>query len=154
MKILFGTDHAGFEMKEALVAFVHDELGHEVEDLGAHAYDEGDDYPDFAGKVAARVAAGDAGETRGLIRGIVLGGSGEGEAMCANRHTGVRAAVYYGGNLDIVTLSREHNDANVLSLGARFLSLEEAKEAVVAWLDAEFGGEERHVRRIRKLDRF
>lgn len=148
MKILFGTDHAVFEMKEALVAFVRNELGHEVEDMGAYEYDEGDDYPDFVSKVAARVAAGDASE----IRGVILGGSGQGEAMVANRRKGVRAAVYYGGNQGIPALSREHNDANVLSLGARFLSLEEAKEAVTTWLDARFGGEERHVRRIRKID--
>ena len=149
MKIFFGTDHAGFALKEALVTFVRDELGHEVEDMGAHAYDEEDDYPDFAGKVAARVGGAD---TRGIIFGIILGGSGEGESMTANRFKSVRAAVYYGGTLDIVRLSREHNDANVLSLGARFISEAEAKSAVRVWLDTPFGGEERHVRRITKMD--
>lgn len=162
MKIFFGTDHAGFEMKEALVVFVRDELGHEVEDMGAFAYDGGDDYPDFVKKVALRVTAewngadgagSDAqGDDRDIVLGIILGGSGQGEAMAANRRKGVRAAVYYGGNTDVVARSREHNDANILSLGARFLSLEEAKEAVTTWLDTRFGGEERHVRRIAKMD--
>lgn len=146
MHIFFGTDHAGFEMKEALVAFVRDELGHNVEDLGAHTYDEGDDYPDFIAKVATRVGA------QQNARGIILGGSGEGEAMVANRQKGVRAAVYYGGTLDIVRLSREHNDANILSLGARFLTEAEAKEAVRLWCETPFSNDERHVRRIQKMD--
>lgn len=154
MKIFFGTDHAGFELKEALVVFVRDELGHEVEDFGAHEYDKDDDYPDYVAKVAERVAAERSGalaaESDAL--GIVLGGSGQGEAMAANRFKGARAAVYYGGNTDILTVSREHNDANVLSLGARFISEDEAKEAVTVWLDAQFSGDERHVRRIRKMD--
>ncbi|MDZ4284927.1 MAG: RpiB/LacA/LacB family sugar-phosphate isomerase [Patescibacteria group bacterium] len=147
MKILFGTDHAGFALKEALKAFVRDELGHEVEDMGAFSYDEQDDYPDFVSKVAASVGA------EPDARGIVLGGSGQGEAMVANRHEGVRAAVYYGGTTDVLRLSREHNDANILSLGARFLTQEEAKEAVRLWLVTPFGGQERHVRRIQKIRR-
>ena len=149
MKILFGTDHAGFALKGALVAFVRDELGHEVEDMGAYMYDEQDDYPDFVREVAARVAEGN---TRGDVLGIILGGSGQGEAMAANRFKSVRATVYYGGTLDIVKLSREHNDANVLSLGARFISETEAKSAVRVWLDTPFGGEERHARRRAKMD--
>ena len=149
MKILFGTDHAGFEMKEALVAFVRDELGGEIVDMGAFVYDEGDDYPDVISKVALKIAASTDAEN---IRGIILGGSGEGEAMVANRQRGVRATVYYGGNSEIVKLSREHNDANILSLGARFLSIDEAKEAVRLWLATAFSGEERHIRRIKKID--
>ncbi len=129
------------------MAFVREKLGHTVEDCGAHTLDESDDYPDFVAAAARRVAAAP-NETRG----IVLGGSGQGEAMVANRSAGVRAAVYYGGSLDIVRLSREHNDANVLSLGARFLTPEEAQEAVRLWLATPFPGDARHVRRIQKID--
>lgn len=145
MKIYIGTDHAGFELKEKLVVFLR-ELGHIVEDLGATHYDERDDYPDFIRPVALAVSA-DPGS-----RGIIFGGSGQGEAICANRVRGVRAAVYYGGAVDIAVLSREHNDANVLSLGARFVEDEEAKEVVRVWLETPFGGEERHQKRITKID--
>lgn len=146
MRIYIGTDHAGFELKESLVAFLRTE-GHEVEDLGAHSYEALDDYPDFIRPVAEAVA----GDTN--ARGIILGGSGQGEAMCANRVKGVRAAVYYGGTVDIAILSREHNDANILSLGARFVETEEAKEVVRVWLATPFSGEEKHARRIAKLDK-
>lgn len=149
VKIIFGSDHAGFELKEALVAFVRDELGHGVEDMGAFVCDEHDDYPDFVAKVAERVGSADALE---VVRGIILGGSGQGEAMVANRRKGVRAAVYYGGNTDILRRSREHNDANILSLGARFMKVGEAKEAVRVWLGTPFSGETRHIRRIHKMD--
>lgn len=146
MKIFIGTDHAGFELKENLVAFLRAE-GHEVEDLGAHSYEALDDYPDFIHPVAVAVA-GDKNS-----RGIILGGSGQGEAMCANRVKGARAAVYYGGTVDIAILSREHNDANILSLGARFIETDEAKEVVKVWLATPFSGEEKHSRRIAKLDK-
>lgn len=146
MKVYFATDHAGFDLKNVLLEFVSDELQLEVEDLGAYEYDENDDYPDFI------VRAGEALRTSPEDRAIILGGSGQGEAMVANRFAGVRAAVYYGGPLDIISLSREHNDANVLSIGARFVDPEEAKEAVRLWLESEFNGEERHQRRINKLE--
>lgn len=145
MKIFIGTDHAGFELKEELARFLA-ELGHEVEDMGAYTLDGSDDYPDSIGRVARAVA----GDTS--ARGIVLGGSGQGEAIAANRVYGVRAAVYYGGPIEIVRLSRAHNDANILSLGARFISLEEAKEALTVWLHEPFSGEERHIRRIQEID--
>jgi ribose 5-phosphate isomerase B len=87
----------------------------------------------------------------GAIKGIVIGGSGQGEAICANKFYGVRAAVYYGSNLDVVKLSREHNDSNVLSLGARFMSSSDALNAVNVWLKTPFSGDERHKRRIQKL---
>lgn len=147
MKIYFGTDHAGYEMKEALVAYAAKELGHTVFDMGAKTNDPGDDYPDFISLVAREVSR----DPRGAL-GIVLGGSGEGEAMVANRFPKVRCALFYGGPLDIITLSREHNNANILSLGARFLSLDQAKQAVKLWLETPFSEEERHVRRIKKID--
>lgn len=147
MKIYLGGDHAGFELKKKLIAFIKDELHFDAIDEGPHEYNEGDDYPDFVSLVAKSVQS----DTESL--GIVLGASGQGEAMCANRFKGVRATVYYGGNLEIIKLSREHNNANILSLGARFLSEEEAKEAVRLWLETKFLEDERHVRRINKLDK-
>lgn len=147
MTVYFATDHAGFELKNTLLTFVRDELGYEVVDCGAHEYDENDDYPGLIRKAAEAVS-----ENPTEARGIVLGGSGNGEAIVANKVHGVRAALYHGGNLDIVKLSREHNDANVLSLGGRFVSPDEAKEAVRIWLSTPFSGEERHRRRIDAIE--
>lgn len=144
MKIYIGSDHAGFELKGKLIPFLR-ELGHEVEDKGAFEMNPEDDYPDFVKPVAEAVSKDPE------AKGIVLGGSGEGEAMATDGFPNVRPAVWYGGNLDIVKLSREHNDANILSLGARFLSEEEAKTAVRLWLETPFSGDERHTRRIEKL---
>lgn len=144
MKIYLGTDHAGFELKEKLKPFLA-ELGHEVEDLGAFTFDENDDYPDFISKVASTVSD----ETDS--RGIIFGKSGQGEAMAANRQAGIRAGVFYGGNLEIVKLLREHNNSNILSLGAGFISEDEAKDAVKIWLETPFSGDERHIRRISKF---
>ena len=153
MKIYLGADHAGFELKEKLKVWLKNE-GHQVFDEGAFELDPNDDYPDFI-KIVAKLVAADPENHRGII----LGGSGQGEAICANRFAGVRAAVYYGlpraelGNgQDIITLSREHNNANVLSLGARFMDEEEAKRVVKLWLKTKFSGEERHERRIKKID--
>lgn len=145
MKVFIASDHAGFELKGTLAAFLRAQ-GHEIADLGPAALDPQDDYPDFIDPLAERVAA-----EKGSF-GIAIGGSGEGEAMVANRVEGVRAAEYYGKNLDIVRLAREHNDANLLSLGARFVSPGEAQEAVALFLSTPFSGDERHVRRIKKLD--
>lgn len=147
MKIYFATDHAGYELKEKLVSYVRESLGHEVIDLGATSYEPSDDYPAFI-KLAAEAVSGDS-----AARAIILGGTGQGEAMAANRFPGVRAAVYYGGSEDILTLSREHNDANVLSLAARFLNEETAKRAVTLWLSTDFSGAERHLRRITQIER-
>ncbi|MBI5798720.1 MAG: RpiB/LacA/LacB family sugar-phosphate isomerase [Candidatus Yonathbacteria bacterium] len=146
MRIYIGTDHAGFELKEALLPFLRAH-GHDVEDMGAHKLEALDDYPDFISPVAEAVAQNPDS------RGIILGGSGQGEAMCANRVKGARAAVYYGGPFDVAVLSREHNDANILSLGARFVEEEEAREVVRVWLETPFSGDERHARRIAKLDK-
>ena len=156
MKIYIGADHAGFELKETLKKFLL-ELGHEVEDKGAFKYEPEDDYPDFILPVAKAVEQSQGAK----VRGIVIGGSGQGEAMCANRVKGVRAAVYYGGDFEIVRLSRAHNNANVLALGARMMDDELAKKAVKLWLETPFDGGPaspdggqggRHERRISKLD--
>jgi ribose 5-phosphate isomerase B len=147
MKVFFASDHAGFELKGKLVEFVKT-LGFEAIDCGAKSFDAQDDYPDLI-SLAAREVSNDPNS-----RGIILGGSGQGEAIVANRFTHVRAALYYGGNKEILSLSREHNNANILSLGARFLSDEEAIEAVKIWLGTEFPGDERHKRRIEKIDEY
>ena len=143
-KIYLAGDHAFFELKGKLVREL--ELhGHEVIDVGAHTLDANDDYPDMVALCAARVA-----EDVGSF-GIVGGGSGQGEAMVANRQKGIRATVFYGGPLDIVRLGREHNDANILSLGARFVTDEEAFEVAQLFIETPFSREERHVRRIEKF---
>ena len=144
-KVFLASDHAGFELKEALIPFLS-ERGFEVEDLGPKTFESEDDYPDFIIPLARKVV-----EVGGSF-GIIIGMSGEGEVMAANRVKGARAALYTGGPRDILTLSRMHNDANILSLGSRFLTPGEAKEAALAWLMTDFSGEERHVRRIAKLD--
>src|SRR3989344_1540381 len=144
MKIFIGSDHAGFELKQKLISFIGS-LGHEIVDKGAFTHDEHDDYPDFIIPVAEEVVKDS------TSRGIILGGSGQGEAIAANRVKGARAAVFYGGPLDIVELSRENNDANILSIGARFVSEGEAETAVQLWLETPFSGDERHMRRIKKV---
>ena len=144
MKIYIGANHAGFEMKEVLKKYLAD-LKYEVEDKGAFKYQPEDDYPDFIFPVARAVAPDPES------RGIIIGGSGQGEAITANRVKGARATVFYGGNFEIVELSRKHNDANILSLGARFIDDELAKKAVKLWLETPFEGG-RHTRRIAKID--
>lgn len=146
MRIYLGTDHAGFDLKEKLKVYLQD-LGYEIEDMGNFVFEQNDDYPDFILPVAKKIA-----EDPENNRGIILGGSGQGEAMAANRIKGVRAAVVYNFNDEIIRLSREHNDANVLSLGARFISEDEAREAVKFWLETEFSNDECHKRRIEKID--
>ncbi|MEC7730858.1 MAG: RpiB/LacA/LacB family sugar-phosphate isomerase [Candidatus Neomarinimicrobiota bacterium] len=145
MNIHLATDHAGLELKNAIKDYLI-EKGHEVTDHGAQEYDVQDDYPDFIFPCARAVAADPES------RGIILGGSGQGEAMAANRIKGVRAAVYYGSEREIARLSREHNNSNVLSLGARFISEQEIYDIIETWLDEPFEGG-RHQRRIDKLDR-
>lgn len=144
MKIYIGTDHAGFELKGKLIPFLK-ELGFEIVDKGAFELNNDDDYPDFIKPVALAVA-----EDEGSA-GIIIGGSGQGEAMCANRTKGIRTCEFYGGNLDVIKISRQHNNANILSLGARFINEVEAREAVRIFLDTLFSDEERHIRRINKF---
>ena len=145
MTIHFAADHAGYELKNSLMSFVKDEFGFDVKDHGAFELDEEDDYPDFVLPAAKAVS-----ENEDMA--IILGGSGQGEAIAANRINGVRAVVYYGGTQEIITLSRQHNNANVLSLGARFLNLDEAKDVVRLWLQTSPSTEEKYHRRNSKLD--
>ncbi len=145
MKIFLASDHAGYELKQKLIDFLHAK-GHEVEDCGPARLNPADDYPDYIVPCAKRVAA-----TEGAM-GVIAGMSGQGEAMAANRVRGVRAAVYYGGPSDIIKLSRQHNDANVLSFGARFVSPDDAQKALELWLATQFEHDERHQRRILKMD--
>ncbi len=141
MKIALGSDHAGFRYKEKIKQLLQS-LGHEVEDFGTHSEDPVD-YPKFIRPAAEAVARGE------CERGIVLGGSGNGEAMAANKVRGVRCALCW--NEETARLSRQHNDANVLSLGERVLSEEDALQIVRVWLTTDFEGG-RHTARIAMLD--
>lgn len=161
MKVYFGADHAGFELKNLL----HDyavELGYETEDLGAHEFDNDDNYPDFVLPVARLVAKNPDS------LGVILGGSGQGEAMAANRIPGIRATTFYGpqlpvqavdssgrlsdDDLEMVRLSRSHNAANVLSIAGRFVTPEIAKKALKLWLEAESEVKPRYLARINQVE--
>ena len=143
--IYIASDHAGFTLKSEIISFLK-ENEIEVEDVGPLEYSALDDYPDFIIPAAIKVA-----EQPNKNLGIVIGGSGQGEAIAANKVKGIRAALYYGGPKDIVYLSKTHNNANVFALGARFLSAEEAIEAVRLWLQTKFSNEEKHARRLEKI---
>jgi ribose 5-phosphate isomerase B len=161
MKIALATDHTGFEQLKDLQSFL-ESLGHDCKNLGPESLNLEDDYPDYIMPAAQAVANGE------CEKGIILGGSGQGEAMAANRFKGVRCAVFYGpvvvgriidanGRIssspyEIVKLSREHNDANILSIAARFVSLNDMQQVIKLWLDTPFSEVPRHVRRINKLD--
>jgi ribose 5-phosphate isomerase B len=150
MIVYLGSDHAGFELKEKIKKFLK-ELGYETDDKGAFKFDPNDDYPDFIRPVAEAVAA------HPESRGIIFGGSGQGEAIVANRTKGVRAIVFcldrwVGLGDKIIRLSRDHNDSNILSMGSRFVDEKMAKNAVKLWLETPFSGDERHRRRIDKID--
>lgn len=162
MNIYIGADHAGYKLKETLKRYLIDlGLGYHPVDKGAFEYNPEDDYPDFISEVARSVA-----NDRGSL-GIVIGGSGQGEAMCANRTNGARAALFYGqmlpkGEVDIkgeksndsfeiIKLARIHNNANILSIGVRFVTEDEAKFATELFLKTEFKQEERHLRRLAKF---
>lgn len=162
MKLAVTTDHAGYEKLKQLKTWLESE-GHEVVDYGPHTFDENDDYPDFMFPAAQAVARQE------CEAGIILGGSGQGEAMAANRLKGVRCTLFYSPALakqpidtegrmsddpyEILRLSRQHNHANVLSLSSRFLDLDEMKQAIEVWLSTPYSDVERHARRVAKLDK-
>jgi ribose 5-phosphate isomerase B len=141
MKIAIGSDHAGFDYKQKIIALLQ-QLGHEVRDFGTHS-NESVDYPLFCRPTAEAVAGGE------CERGIVLGGSGNGEAIVANRVRGVRCAVCW--NVESARLGREHNNANMISIGQRMMSWETAAEIVKTWLNTPFAGG-RHQQRIDEID--
>jgi ribose 5-phosphate isomerase B len=149
MNILISSDHAGFELKNSLVEYL-ETLKHDVEDMGPSELDESDDYPDLIAPLASKVGVSNL-DTESLL-GIIIGGSGQGEAIVANRFSGVRAGVFNCDNLELVTLLRQHNDANIISIGARFVSLDVAKEAVRLFIETEFTHDKRHERRIKEID--
>lgn len=161
MTIALASDHSGYEQLKDIKVFL-ESLGYACRDFGPRGLDPDDDYPDFVRPAALAVASGE------CQAGVVLGGSGQGEAMAANRTPGVRCAVYYGpaapkrpvdasgrashDPLEIIRLSRQHNDANMLSIADRFVSLPDMKQIIKLWLDTKFSHEPRHMRRIAKLD--
>lgn len=160
MKIAITTDHGGYEALQELKPFIQS-LGHKYVDFGPQGLAMDDDYPDLIAPAARAVASGE------CERGIIMGVSGQGEAMAANRVRGVRCALFYGPVVaksaagadpssgdpyELVRLSREHNNANMLSLSGRFLTLDEMKQAIEIWLKTPFSDAERHTRRIAKLD--
>ena len=163
MRIALSTDHAGYKALIELREYLHAH-GHETVDFGPTSLDPDDDYPDFIFPAAKAVAGKD------CEVGIIFGGSGQGEAMAANRIKGVRCTVFYGpvtperpidveGNtsedpFEILKLSRRHNHANMLSLAGRFLTKAQINHAVLAWLYTPYSEDERHVRRVQKLDTF
>ena len=145
VSIHLATDHAGFEMKEFLkLALI--ELDYVVVDHGAFEYDADDDYTDFIPLAANMISQ------HSEDRAVIFGGSGQGEAMVANRFPYVRATAYYHFDPEIIKVSREHNDANILSIGVRFLSKKEILESVLFWLEIPFSNKERHIRRIENME--
>ena len=143
MKIALGSDHGGYKLKEEILKYLQGEK-YEVKDFGTHS-EESCDYPDFAFAVAEAVAKGE------FDRGILFCGSGVGVTITANKVPGIRAVNAY--NEEIARQSREHGDCNVLALGGRYIEAEAAKKIVDVWLKTPFSGDERHRRRIKKIDR-
>lgn len=160
MKIAIASDHAGFELKNKIVEVLK-KKGHDVVDCGPDEFNPNDDYPDFIGKASEMVSSDNS------ITGIILGGSGQGEQIAANKHLEVRCAIFYGpispisevdisgrkstDPYEIIKLARAHNDANMLSIAVRFVKENEAFEAIDAFLNTPFSQEERHKRRIEKI---
>jgi ribose 5-phosphate isomerase B len=142
MRIGIATDHAAFELKQQVAEYLR-KSGHEVVDFGAHTLTPGDDYPDFVIPLAQAVAAGK------VTRGIAVCGSGVGASVCANKVPGIRAGLvqdHYSAHQGV-----EHDDMNILCMGGRVIGFETARDLAEAFLAAEFTGEERHVRRLRKV---
>jgi ribose 5-phosphate isomerase B len=146
--LYLATDHAGFNLKEEVKKYL-EEKGYIVSDCGAHTFETGDDYPHYIALASEHVQK-DALHSPSVA--IIFGGSGQGEAIMANRFRHVRAVVYAGGNLELVKLGREHNDANVLSVGARFVEVNEAIQAIELFLSTPFSHEERHSERVIQID--
>ncbi|PID32389.1 ribose-5-phosphate isomerase [Candidatus Saccharibacteria bacterium] len=160
MNIAITTDHAGYEQLQELQVWLQS-MGHTCVNFGPTHFDKDDDYPDFMFPAAQAVSRG------AFERGIIMGGSGQGEAIAANRFKNVRCALFYApatakvaidaegrtsdDPYEIVRLSRQHNNANMLSLSGRFLDIDQMKQAIQIWLDTPFEGEARHARRIEKL---
>lgn len=154
MKIAIASDHAGFELKKYLIQSLKDsDSTIEILDMGPDLYDENDDYPDYVKKVAEYISQNNNSDE---YRGIVIGGSGQGENICANKYKNVRSIEIYGNdinlNKEIATLSRQHNNANVISFGARFIEQCNAFDVLQTWLAEKFTGDARHVRRLSKLE--
>lgn len=146
MVIHLATDHAGFGHKEVVAEWLRSEQ-FEVIDHGAHVLDENDDFPDYISQAIEALLAGDAED-----RAIIFGGSGQGEAMLANRYPGVRAVVFYGGYESMPALTRQHNDSNVLSIGARFCDINTTKRVTWEWLFTQAFLEEKYQRRNYKIE--
>ena len=148
MKIYLATDHAGFSLKESIKTYL-EESGKEVYDCGALTLELGDNYPEYMARAAEKVKE-DSMHDPSIA--VIFGGSGVGEAIVANRFAHVRAVVYAGGPLDVIKISREHNDTNVLSIGARFVTENEAKQAIDLFLLTPFSHDERHADRIIEIE--
>ena len=147
LTIILASDHAGFALKQAVKSFLK-EKKYTILDVGAHELVEGDDYPIFMSAAALKVAS----DMKGQTKAIIFGASGQGEAIVANRFPGVRAVVWYGGDQAVLKHTREDNDANILSIGAKYVGQDAACDAVEVWLETPFSGEERHSRRIEQID--
>jgi ribose 5-phosphate isomerase B len=147
--IYLATDHAGFELKENIKAYLEENPEYEVYDCGALTLELGDNYPEYMARAAEKVQFDSMHEPS---LAVIFGGSGVGEAIVANRYAHVRAVVYAGGPLDVIKVSREHNDTNVLSIGARFVSVNEAKQAIDLFLATAFSHDERHADRIIQIE--
>lgn len=143
MKVYLGADHGGYSLKEELKKYLAS-LGYEIEDMGAGNLDPNDDYTDFIIPVAKKVAS------TGDSLGVVIGRSGNGEAIAANKINGIRAALCL--NKTMAEKAKDHNNANILSLGADYITSEEAKKIVQRFLDTPFSNEERHIRRLKKIE--
>lgn len=146
MIIHLATDHAGFSHKDEVLRWLQGE-GFIVKDHGANTLDAQDDFPDFISLAAAAVS-----KKHKIDKGIVFGGSGQGEAMMANRFKNVRATVFYGGDESIVSLSRQHNNANILSIGARFVDVDTVKRVIWDWLHTDAFIDPKYVRRNKKIE--